>query len=115
MSCTDNTAVVTGGVGGVMGLIILIQSVVIVVLLLLYQNAKSKASKRSQIKQQSSCSGKYYLFTPYRTSTEGEHKMVVTSSNEAYGVVSVREEHEYDVIGLQKTHTQHSSDACLSY
>ena len=42
VSCTDNTAVVTGGVGGVMGLIILIQSVAIVVLLLL------KASKRSQ-------------------------------------------------------------------
>ena len=33
VSCTDNTAVVTGGVGGVMGLIIVIQSVVIVVLL----------------------------------------------------------------------------------
>ena len=43
-------------------------------------------------------SGEYYVFTPYRTSTEGEHKMVVTSSNEAYGVVSVGEEHEYDVV-----------------
>ena len=38
--------------------------------------------------------------------------MVVTSSNEAYGVVSVREEHEYEVIGLQQTH---SSSACLSH
>ena len=47
VSCTDNTAVVTGGVGGVMGLIILIQSVVIVVLLL-QQIAKSKANKRSE-------------------------------------------------------------------
>ena len=113
--CTDNTVVVTGGVGGVMGLIILIQSVVIVVLLLLYQNAKTKASKRSQIKQQISCSGKYYLFPPYRASTEGEHKMVVTSSNEAYGVVSVREEHEYEVMELQQTHIQHSSPACVSH
>ena len=41
--------------------------------------------------------------------------MVVTSSNAAYGVVSVREEQEYDVIGLQWTHTQHSSPACLSH
>ena len=105
VSCTDNTAVVTGGVGGVMGLIIFIQSVVIGVILL-RQNAKRKANKRSKI--QSSCSGKYYLFTPYRTSTEGEHKMVVTSSNEAYGVVTAREEHEYDVIGLRQTQTQHS-------
>ena len=54
-------------------------------------------------------SGEYYLFTPYRTSTEGEHKMVGTSSNEAYGVVSVGEEHEYDVIGLQQIPTQHTS------
>ena len=35
VSCTDNTAVVTGGVGGVMGLIILIQSVLVVVLLVI--------------------------------------------------------------------------------
>ena len=34
MSCTDNTAVLTGGVGGVMGLIIVCQSVLIVILLL---------------------------------------------------------------------------------
>ena len=45
VSCTDNTAVVTGGIGGVMGLIILIQSVVIVVLLFQY-NTKNKAMKR---------------------------------------------------------------------
>ena len=57
------------------------------------------------------CSGEYYPFTLYRTSTEGEHKMVVTSSNEAYGVVSIGEEHEYDVIGLQQTPTQHTSAA----
>ena len=46
------------------------------------------------------CSDEYYLFTLYRTSTESEHKVVhvVTSSNEAYGVVSVGEEHEYDVV-----------------
>ena len=50
VSCTDNTAVVTGGVGGVIGLIILIQSVVIVVLLL-QQNAKIKANKRLDNKQ----------------------------------------------------------------
>ena len=30
---------------------------------------------------------------------EGEHKMVMTSSNEAYGVVSIAgKEHEYDVV-----------------
>ena len=32
---------------------------------------------------------------PYRTSTEGEHKVVVTSSNEAYGVVYIGEQHAY--------------------
>ena len=41
--------------------------------------------------------------------------MVVTSSNEAYGVVSAREGLEYDVIGLQQTQTLPSSDACLSH
>ena len=55
------------------------------------------------------CSGEYYLFTPYRASTEGEHKVVVTSSNEAYGVVSIGEKHEYDVIGLQQTPTEDTS------
>ena len=35
VSCTDNTVVVLGSVGAVMGLIILIQSVVLVILLLL--------------------------------------------------------------------------------
>ena len=54
------------------------------------------------------CSGEYYLFILYRTSTEGEHE-VVTSSNEAYGVASVGEKHEYDVIGLQQIATQHTS------
>ena len=54
------------------------------------------------------CSGEYYLFTLYRTSTEGEHE-VVTSSNEAYGVVSVGEKQEYDVIELQQTPTQDTS------
>ena len=44
------------------------------------------------------CSGEYYLFILYRPSTEGEHKMVVTSSNEAYGVVSIGGEHQYDVV-----------------
>ena len=109
VSCIDNTAVVTGGVGGVMGLIILIQSVIVV--LLLQHIAKIKANKRSANKQ---LQHTIKIFTPYRTSTEGEHKMVVTSSNEAYAVVSVREEHEYDVIGMQQTHTQRSSPACLS-
>ena len=54
------------------------------------------------------CSGEYYLFTPYRTSaqsSDGDHKMVVTSSNE------VGEEHEYDVIELQQISTQHTSTA----
>ena len=58
----------------------------------------------------SCCSGEYYLFTLYRTSTDGEHKVVVTSSNEAYGVASI-EEHEYDVIELQQISTQHTSAA----
>ena len=105
MSCTDNTAVVTGGVGGVMGLIILIQSAVIVIL---RQNTKNRAKRLEDATQHTV----NIIFTSYRTSTEDEHKMVVTSSNEAYGVVSVREEHEYDVIGLQQTH---SSTADPSY
>ena len=61
------------------------------------------------------CSGEYCLFTLYRTSSKGEHKMVVTSSNEAYGVVSIKEEHEYDVIGLQQTPAQHTSAAELCH
>ena len=44
------------------------------------------------------CSGEYYLFTLYSASSKGEHMMMVTSSNEAYGVVSIGEEHEYDVV-----------------
>ena len=36
------------------------------------------------------------------TESEGEQKMVVIS-NSAYGVVSVREEVQYEVIGLQQT------------
>ena len=89
-----------------MGLIILIQSVIVV--LLLQHIAKIKANKRLENKQ---LQHTVNILIPYRTPTEGEHKMVVTSSNAAYGVVSVREEHEYDVIGLQ----QHSSPACLSH
>ena len=41
-----NIPVVTGGVGGVMGVIILTQIVVIVVVLLLRQGANGKANKR---------------------------------------------------------------------
>ena len=41
-----NMPVVTGGVGGVIGLIILTQIVVIVVIILLRQSAKDKANKR---------------------------------------------------------------------
>ena len=55
------------------------------------------------------CSGEYYLFTLYRTSTEDEHKMTVTSSNEAYRVASIIKGHEYDVIGPQQTPTHHTS------
>ena len=55
------------------------------------------------------CSGKCYLFILCRTSTEGEHNTVLTSRNEAYRVVSIREKHEYDVIGLQQTPIQHTS------
>ena len=50
------------------------------------------------------------LLVPYRSTsspTEGDHKMVVTSSNAAYGVVSVSEHHQYEVIGPQTA--QHSS------
>ena len=55
------------------------------------------------------CNGEYYLvILCRRTSTEGEHE-VVTSSNEAYRVVSVGKKHEYDVIELQQTHTQDTS------
>ena len=47
-SCTCNTALVTGGVGGVMGLIILFQSVLVVVLLVivLSQYNINKGAKR---------------------------------------------------------------------
>ena len=88
VSCSDNTAVVTGVTGGVMGLIILVQLVVNIILLI-----------RSNVKTRPKSS------TPI-TESEGEHKMVV-ASNSAYGVVSVREEHQYEVIGLRQTHNQH--------
>ena len=47
VSCTDNTAVVTGGVGGVMGLIILM----VIVVLLLQHIAKIRANKRLESQQ----------------------------------------------------------------
>ena len=86
--CGDNTAVVTGGIGGVMGLIILIQLVVIIILFI-RRNVKTKPKSSTQI-----------------TESEGEHKMVV-ASNSAYGVVSVREELQYEVIGLRQTRNHH--------
>ena len=61
------------------------------------QRAKLTRGMKNILNQQNCCSGKYYLFTLCRTSTEGERKMVVTSSKEAYGVVSVGEGNEYDV------------------
>ena len=39
------------------------------------------------------CSGECYLFILCRSSTEGEHNTVLTSRNEAYRVVSIREKH----------------------
>ena len=48
-------------------------------------------------------------------STEYDHDKVVTTSNSAYGVVSASEDHEYDVIGLQETHTHHISTTSHSH
>ena len=62
------------------------------------QRTKLTRGKKNVFNQQNCCSGVYYPFTLYRTSTEDEHKVLVTSSNEAYGVVSVGEGHEYDVV-----------------
>ena len=87
VSCSDNTAVVTGVIGGVMGLIILIQSVVMIVLFI-RRNVKIRTKSCTQI-----------------TESEGEQKMVVTS-NSAYGVMSVRDEVQYEVIGLRQTRNQ---------
>jgi hypothetical protein len=70
-SCTDNSAVLTGGVGGVLGLIIVIQSVVIVILLMRKRSAA--ASGREVVK---------------------------ISTNTAYGMVRVREDPEYEVMEL---------------
>ena len=105
MSCTDNTVVVIGSIGGVMGLIILIQSVVLIILLLL-PNKSSKAKKRLVIILVLEVSSSVSHFTSYRISTESEDEpeMVVTSSNAAYGVVTTCGEHEYALIELP-THT----------
>ena len=105
VSCTDNTVVVIGSVGGVMGLIILIQSVVLVILLLL-PNKNSKAENRLVIILVLEVSASGSHFTSYRTSTESEDEpeMVETSSNAAYGVVTACGEHEYALIELP-THT----------
>ena len=87
VSCSDNTAVLTGVIGGIMGLIILIQSVVMIVLFI-RRYVKIRTKSCTQI-----------------TESEGEQKMVVTS-NSAYGVVSVRDEVQYEVIGLRQTRNQ---------
>ena len=67
VSCTDNTAVVTGGVGGVMGLIILIQSVMIV--LLLQHIAKIKATRATEVGKQAATAHSKYTEPPLRVST----------------------------------------------
>ena len=90
VSCGDNNTVVTGVIGGVMGLIIFIQ-LVMIIFLFIRRTCNVKIRPKS--------------ITPI-TESEGEQKMVVTS-NSAYGVVSVREEPQYEVIGLRQTRNQH--------
>ena len=118
VSCTCNTAVVTGGIGGVMGLVIVIQSVLVVVLLVIVLsqcNIKKRAERLVMKGQRSSIQNKNYcicflaLYRRTSSSTEGDHKMVVTSSNAAYGVVSVTEDHQYEVIGPGPQRAQDSS------
>ena len=85
-SCTDNSAVIAGGVGGVMTLIIVSQ----LVILLLRQKKATKSQKRLV-----TCSLMTCLF-PCHTHSPCSGEKVETSGNEAYGMV----EPQYEVVGL---------------
>ena len=88
-SCTDNSAVIAGGVGGVMTLIIVSQLVIILILIL-----RQKKATKSQ-KRLVTCSLMTCLF-PCHTHSPCSGEKVETSGNEAHGMV----EPQYEVVGL---------------
>ena len=89
-SCTDNSAVIAGGVGGVMTLIIVSQSVIILILLL-----RQKKATKSQKRLVTICSLMTCLF-PCHTHSPCSGEKMETSGNEDYGMV----EPQYEVVGL---------------
>ena len=90
-SCTDNSAVIAGGVGGVMTLIIVSQSVIILILLL-RQKKTTNSQERFVLTLNFLCFT--IFFSPIHSPCSGEK--METSGNEAYGMV----EPQYEVVGL---------------
>ena len=84
-SCTDNSAVIAGGVGGVMTLIIVSQSVIILILLL----RQKKATKSQKRLVTILCSLMTCLF-PCHTHSPCSGEKMETSDNVAYGMVGPR-------------------------
>ena len=67
VSCTERTAIIAGGIGGVMGLIILIQSVMIIIL---RQNTKNRAKRFGRGLNETRCIyTSLYTDPPLRVST----------------------------------------------
>ena len=88
-SCADKSAVIAGGVGGVMTLIIVSQSVIILILLLRQKKA-TNSQERFVLTLNFLCPFPCLIHSPY----SGEK--METSGNEAYGMV----EPQYEVVGL---------------
>ena len=91
-SCADNSAVIAGGVGGVMTLIIVSQSVIILILLLRQKKA-TNSQERLYLTLIVLCFN-YFLVLYIHSPFSGEK--METSGNEAYGMV----EPQYEVVGL---------------
>ena len=89
-SCADKSAVIAGGVGGVMTLIIVSQSVIILILLL-----RQKKATNSQERFVTLIPFLILPVFPLLYSPCSGEKME-TSGNEAYGMV----EPQYEVVGL---------------
>ena len=90
-SCADNSAVIAGGVGGVMTLIIVSQSVIILILLL-----RQKKTTNSQERFVHSISYALLFSSLLYIHSPCSGEKMETSGNEAYGMV----EPQYEVVGL---------------
>ena len=90
---TDTSPLIMGTVGGVMCLIIVSQSLAIA--LLLQQNRRFRFENSIQLFTPCLC-----LFLTCRATIKKSNKKVQTSSNSAYGVLSLREDPVYELVEL---------------